>query len=263
MKHVHADRIALAEHPFQFGGLFRTVGLVVLLAPVIEPARPVFAAHVRTVGPERIEDAKALFGVAGSKIDDRRQFGKRAVGDLLRTVGGVKHIGGQAVLFERLLQRCHVRVVVAEGSVLVLHLDGNDGAAVAHQQRSDLLAKPCEPAIDGRGVFRIVAAQNKASVLQQPRRVASQFPFRADIGTRAKDDVEALLLGFANVLRYVILAAEVIDARTRLVQVPEDVRRDGVEPHGAGLAEAVAPIDAGYAGIMHFPGNDLVGLAVE
>ena len=90
-----------------------------------------------------------------------------------------------------------------------------------------------------------------------------EFPFGADIGARTEDDVEAFLLGFADVLGDVVLPGEVIDAGARLVKVPEDVGSDGIQAHGAGLAEAVTPVGTRHAGIVHLAGDDLVGVAIE
>src|ERR1035437_9540467 len=49
VKHVHTDRVALAKHPLEFRRLSCPVGLMMLLAPVIEPACPILAAHARPI----------------------------------------------------------------------------------------------------------------------------------------------------------------------------------------------------------------------
>ena len=104
MKHVDADGVALAKHPVEFRGLLRAVGLVVLFAPVIEPAGPVFAAHVRAVGAKRVEGGETVLRFAGAEVDDGRQFRKRAVGNLLGAVGGVEHVGRHAASMQQLLE---------------------------------------------------------------------------------------------------------------------------------------------------------------
>ena len=221
-----------------------------MLAPVIEPAGPVLAGHEGAVGTQFLERGEAALRVAGTEVDDGGQFGKRAVGDLLGTVGGVEQsVGrGEAGFEQRGLHGLHVRVVVAEGAVFVFDLDGDDGAAILDQQRRDFLRQPREPRVHGGDVFGVGGAKDEDAVLEQPRGIAAEVPLRADVGPGAEDDVEALLLGFADVLGHVVLAGEVVDAGARFVEVPEDVCGDGVQAHGAGLAETVAPVGTRHAG---------------
>jgi hypothetical protein len=42
----------------------------------------------------------------------------------------------------------------------------------------------------------------------------------------------------------------------------QDIGGDGVEAHGFGHAQAIAPVRAGHAGVVHFAGDDLDGFAV-
>src|ERR1035437_81268 len=51
MKHVHTYGVILAEHPFEFLRLTCPIGLMMLLAPMIEPTCPVFAADARSGRP--------------------------------------------------------------------------------------------------------------------------------------------------------------------------------------------------------------------
>src|SRR5579872_1586035 len=71
------------------------------------------------------------------------------------------------------------------------------------------------------------------------------------------------MLGFANVFGDVVLTAEVVLAGAGLVEVPEDVGGDGVEAHGARLLKAIAPVGTGHARVVHFAGEDLIGMSVE
>ena len=125
------------------------------------------------------------------------------------------------------------------------------------------LRQPREPLVHRGDVFRVGGAKHERVVLEEPGRIAAELPLRADVGAGAQDDVEAFLLRFANVFGDIVLAGEVVDAWPRLVEVPEDIGGDGVQAHGAGLAEAVAPVGAGHARIVHLAGEDLVGMAVE
>ena len=52
-------------------------------------------------------------------------------------------------------------------------------------------------------------------------------------------------------------------AAARRVGVPRDVRLDRVEPHEAGLADAVGPLVGVHAEVVHRTGEDAVRLPVE
>ena len=45
--------------------------------------------------------------------------------------------------------------------------------------------------------------------------------------------------------------------------VPEDVGGDGIQAHGFGHAESIAPVFTGNAGVVHFARDDAEGFAVE
>ena len=47
------------------------------------------------------------------------------------------------------------------------------------------------------------------------------------------------------------------------MDIPEDVGGDGIQAHGFGHAQAIAPVRAWNAGVVHFAGDDLEGLAIE
>ena len=67
----------------------------------------------------------------------------------------------------------------------------------------------------------------------------------------------------ADKLGDVALAAEVILARLCFVEVPEHIRHHGVDSDGMGDAQAVAPVGAGCADVVHIAGDDLEGFAVQ
>src|SRR6185503_4967754 len=50
MEHIHADGVALSQHPLVFRGVRGNRRGVVMFAPVIEPSGPVFASHERALG---------------------------------------------------------------------------------------------------------------------------------------------------------------------------------------------------------------------
>ncbi len=87
----------------------------------------------------------------------------------------------------------HVGVIVAEGAVLVFDLDGDDGAAIADLQGSQLFAEAKEPAARRLHEFWVGAAHDDAALLEQPCRVTAPLPLGADVGAGAQDHVEAFL----------------------------------------------------------------------
>ena len=61
----------------------------------------------------------------------------------------------------------------------------------------------------------------------------------------------------------IVIVREVVDAGLRLVDVPEDVGGDGIEAHGFGHAQAIAPVFTWDTGVVHFAGDDAEGFAIE
>ena len=178
-------------------------------------------------------------------------------------VGGVELRLGEAGVDEDVVDVFHVGVVVAEAAVFVFDLDGDDGAAVADLEGRDFLAETQEPGARGGEELRIARAHDHGGIFEEPGGKAAEFPLGAGVGAGAEDDVEAFLLGFADELGDVEVAGEVVDAGARLVGVPEDVGGDGVQAHGFRHAQAVAPVFARDAGVVHFAGDDAEGFAVE
>src|SRR5208283_4449181 len=100
-------------------------------------------------------------------------------------------------------------------------------------------------------------------ILQQPGGEASEVPFGAGIGAGAEVDIQAFLLSFTNELGDVVVAGEIVSAGAGFMRIPEDIGGDGVEAHGFGHAQAIAPIGARHTLIVHFTSDDLKGFTVE
>ena len=60
-----------------------------------------------------------------------------------------------------------------------------------------------------------------------------------------------------------MVAAEVVYARLRLVHVPEDVRRDRIQPHRLQHPHARGPLRARNAGVVHLAAQYLEGFAIQ
>ena len=66
-----------------------------------------------------------------------------------------------------------------------------------------------------------------------------------------------------EILGQVEVAGKIELAGLRFVQVPEDIRAERIQAHGAHLLHAVPPVLAGHAWIMHFAGADHERFAVQ
>ena len=75
---------------------------------------------------------EAFLRFAGTVVDSCRQFRKRAVWNLLRSVGGVELGFCESGVDQHVVDLFHVGVVFVEGAVFVFNLDENDGAAIAN-----------------------------------------------------------------------------------------------------------------------------------
>ena len=263
VKHVDAHGESLLQHPRQFVGLLLCVCRVVLFAPVIEPSRPVFAVHERTVGTKFVELSEIVLRSAGTEIDHRRKFGQGAVGQLIGAIGCVEQRLRESCIDQVLVNLLHVGVVLSKGPVLVLHLHSDNRPAVRNLQRRQFFAQPQEPAANRIHELLVAAPDNNVVVLQQPRRIPAPLPLRAHIRTGPQNHVEPLALRLANELRYVVLTAEVVHAWAWLVNVPEYVGRDRVQPHRLGHAQPRTPVGTGNARVVYLPGDDAEGLPVE
>src|ERR1700733_6322512 len=85
-EHVHADGVALLEHPADLRDLLRRVGVLVLRAPVIEPAGPVFCAEIWPLGTQLAVEGKGMLGFSGAEVDRGGQIGEGAPCHLLSAV---------------------------------------------------------------------------------------------------------------------------------------------------------------------------------
>src|ERR1700761_1128768 len=138
-------------------------------------------------------------------------------------------------------------MVIAERAVLVFDLDGNNRSTILDQERRDFPGEAREPFVHRRNVFGVGGTEFERAILKEPAWIAAELPLSAHVGPGTKNDVEAFLLSFANVFGNIVLPGEVVDAGPRLVDVPEDICGDGIEAHGAGLAETIAPVSARHA----------------
>ena len=86
MKHVEIDRIPLLQHPGQFARHFLWIGNVMRCTPMIEPAHPVFAGHVRAGRLPRMQLGEFLARVTDAEVDHLEQARQRA--GLLGAIGG-------------------------------------------------------------------------------------------------------------------------------------------------------------------------------
>ena len=130
-EHVQVHRMALAQHPFQFLGLLLGVGASVRLAPMVEPASPVFTDHSRPARLEFFQLFECALGFAGCEVHHRQGVGEGAIGEHVGAVGGEQQRFVKTGLHEQLAIGLHVGLVVVVGAVLVFDLYRDDRTPVA------------------------------------------------------------------------------------------------------------------------------------
>lgn len=133
VRRIEADRPAVRDDLRQgLGG-----ACVVPLAPVVEPPVPELRAHERLPVPARTQQRGRLVG-AGTEGGGGEDAGQRPSVEhqLGGAVRGVEQLGA-ATSDERVAHPFHGGAVVAVAPVLVLHLDGDDGAAAGCLERGD------------------------------------------------------------------------------------------------------------------------------
>ena len=169
----------------------------------------------------------------------------------------------EAGVEEGLAEVAHVLRVLGEEAVFVLDLHHKDRAAVRDLERAEDAADFSEVALGGLHVLRIARAEFDGIFLEQPPREAAHFPFRAGVGAGAKNHPQSFFLGDFAELGDVGLAGPIEFAGLRFMHVPEEIGADGVEAHGFGGLESIAPVFARDARGMNFAAADLEALAVE
>jgi len=154
-------------------------------------------------------------------------------------------------------------VVAAIAAVLVLDLGHDHRPAVLDQQRFDHgphLLHVLLGQIQELGVF---GADRHLAILEQPSGEAAEIPLRANVGAGPHDHEQPLFLRRLDELAEVVVAAEIPLARRRLVNVPEHVRADRVQPHRLRHLQPRAPILVGNARIVHLAGSNDERLSVQ
>ncbi len=116
------------------------------LAEMVEPAAPQLGADARRVRLELGEAFELVFSlVEGAEIAAVDQVGQRALLDDSGAVDRVK-LAVEARGADLVAHRCHIGVVLAEGTVFVLNLGHQDGTAPVDFQMPDLGTQAFQPA---------------------------------------------------------------------------------------------------------------------
>ena len=221
-------------------------------APFVEPAAPELGAHLRGVGTQLAEAAELVVDI-GTRAEVHRP-GKVVEAVLLEVRGPVALEQRQLLAVDAaqaVANLADVRLILTIRTVLVLHLDHDDGAAVLDGQRLQLLAHLLLEDLHALHEIRVAFAQLDVLLLQQPPGQTAHLPLCADIGARAHDDVEPVLLSQTAELGHVVVASEVKDALLLLVDVPEDVDAHGIHAQCLAHLDAVFPVGTRNAGIVN------------
>ena len=258
--HVEVDAHAVLEHVRQLPGGIASAALVVLLAPVIEPAVPELHAHLRLGGQLLLRHRQHLER-AGAEVHGRERPVDRAAGQphAGRTVGGHQQLVDAAVQ-EAVAQVGEVGRVVAEAAVLVLHLHHHHVAAAAGLALGDHGDQLVEPGVDELQVGGVAVAQAQVAVGEDPAGEAAVLPFGADVRAGAHDRVEPLLGGEVEEASQIGEPLEGGDLAGGLVHVPGHVGLHRVAAHRDQAAQAVPPLCGVDAEVVERPGDHQVRL---
>ena len=178
-----------------------------------------------------------------------------AFGDIKRNI--------ETDLFEVVSNLGHVDLVLSVGAVLVLDLYHQDVATVAHKKRLGLLGDFTKVALGKAHELGFVASDFEALFVEKPVGVPTELPFRAHVGSWTEDDVHPLLLADLCELSDILIALEVEMPLFRLVHVPEDVLRDGVQTHRLRHPDALSPIFLRDARRVNFTREDQEWFAID
>ena len=190
----------------------------------------------------------SLRTIARAEVDDREDVWQRATLQitLLRAIGGVERDVETGVA-DGGLDGAHVVVVTAVGAILVLDLNHEHWPSARDlQRRGDLTDLP-HVARDGGQKLWIPRTDLHLLICQQPGRQPAQIPFRANVGTGPQQYEQALFLRRLKEGAEIEIAGEVEHTGPRLMQVPEDVGGQRIQPKSPHLLHAVVPVFARHA----------------
>ncbi len=239
--HVDVDRRAGREQPVQDVRRLLCAAGVVGLSPVVEPPVPELHADQGAGG---LVSAQAGQGALrpGAERAGREQAGQPAaeLEAVCCAVGGEEQ-AVDAAPDQAIAQVLQVGSVVPVAAVLVLDAHRDDRAALTGEQGHEYGYQSVEPRVDCRQVRAVGAAQPDGRVGQQPAGQSAELPLGADVGARPDDHVEVERARGPDEGGDVLRAGEVEPATDGLVDVPGDVRLDGVDAHRVQPGQPVLP----------------------
>ncbi len=261
MNHVDAEGSTFIEHVFQIAQVTRSIARMMRRTPGIEPPGIKLAAHQRPLRQDltqRLETARRI----GAEIGHLEQIAPVTVLKLLDWVAG-KQRNIEPSMDERLAQIAHILGVLSIESIFVLDLNHKDRAAAGDLQRRQHSSHFHEIAPRSLDVARVASAQLDVLVLEQPPGKTAHFPFGARIRSGTQDDPQALLLGDTAELCDVSLALPIELVGIRLVQIPEKISANRVQPHRPRHSQSVLPVFARHARGVDFPATNLETAAIQ
>ena len=109
----------------------------------------------------------------------------------------------------------------------------------------------------------IELAQADILFLEEPPRQTAHLPLCTDIGSGAHNDIHAMFLCQSAERCDIIVTSEIELSLTLFVNVPEHIDTEGVHAQGLTELDAMFPIRARDAGVMHLSSLHDKRLAVE
>ncbi len=125
-----------------------------------------------------------------------------------------------AILTIDVLEGLKIPPVCSKSPIFVFNLEGDNGAAMAGRERFYLLQQDMKKALNLFQIRRIKAAQFHVFVREEPGGKTAKIQFRADIGTRPKDNLQSESMGCFNILDNIQTTLEIIHTLFWFVQFP-------------------------------------------
>ena len=269
--HVEADGGVHRQHLVERVGECVRVHFVVLVAPVVQPARVKLRVHLGTHLRESHLGVEGTRGVSNTEIDGRVDFGSQRAA-LQRVI--VRRVRREVddVLSEVLLVELEqpAQIVLVTGrveSVFVLDLHSDDVTTVAVDVGTNQGEQDVEVVLNMLQINRIHGTDLDSGFADEPVGETTEIPLTADIRTRAQNDVHVVLLSNLEELNHIGNSIEIELSLAGLVKVPSDVGLNGIQSSIGHLLDRVFPVDVVLARflteVVEGSCNIVEGLSIE
>ena len=253
VRHVEREANALRKHfVHAIDHVFR-IACFMACAPFVEPSRPEFRTHLRSIGTQLTKTTELIVDVSTcAEVHCPHQIVQSVLLEV-RTPVALEESQLLAIdATQTIPDSTHVRLVLAIATIFVLHLHHDDRSTLLNGKPCKLLAHLLLEDFHAFHEVRVLLTQADVLLLQEPPRQTAHFPFRTNVWTRAHNHVHAILLSQFAECSHVVVVREVEHAFLLLVDIPENVDANGIHTQCLRHLDAVVPIGTRNARVVHF-----------